>query len=500
MYSGNNSSVVSRLIFVVVVVVVTSRGYADGLSCQPTANPLTSRQTDVVLRLSPLVPRRHDLCTGDARRTYRGIDNGLRTTVVVYGRVLDVNCAPLSNALVTLLQRDSSGAFNPGSHCSGATLTDRNGVYTFTTIKPGKSLSEDEFSFRIVVKSDDGRSMVTALATDQLVTGDRNAGIASFPEVAELHLDLVFSESDDHQPSYDWSGARIRRSWASDGKWFNRRLVPYADWDTPASLEWQRKRGWGSQDIAWLKKKRRRRRKRSVLSSSNAKSPHYQNNKQDNQTTNRLEHNRIQKWLSMLKAETHKKKWNSDSGMSWIKRSELQKKWAKDSGMSWIKRDIPEKKWAKDSGMSWIKRDDKEKKWAKDSGMSWIKRDIPEKKWAKDSGMSWIKRDDREKKWAKDSGMSWIKRDVPEKKWAQDSGMSWIKRDQIEKKWAKDSGMSWIKRDVPEKKWAKDSGMSWIKRDQLQKKWAKDSGMSWIKKSSKNEPSLLSTTTTVTYN
>ena len=477
--------------------------------CRPTENPLSARQTDVVLRLAELVPRRVQLCTGDADAL---TGRALRT--VVYGRVLNTDCRAVADASVSLLQRDSTGEFRASSHCSGSTSSDRDGRFAFATVLPGKSLSDDSFSFRMVFASA-GRTLVTGFTTANVSPPEVNGVGGGGGGIGVLRLDVVLPPL---------AANRSRRSRPrSNGDWLNRRLVPYADWDAPASLAWQRKRGWGSQDIAWLK---RRRRKRSLHVPAAYGAPPSANG-----TVNRLAHNRIQKWLSMLKAEAHKKKWNSDSGMSWIKRRDSgnptwqniqqkkwndagvawikragiekkwakdsgmswikrdnrEKKWARDSGMAWIKRDNPEKKWARDSGMAWIKRDNLEKKWAKDSGMAWIKRDNREKKWARDSGMAWIKRDNREKKWAKDSGMSWIKRGNLEKKWAKDSGMSWIKRGNLEKKWAKDSGMSWIKREHPEKKWAKDSGMSWIKRETAIKKWAKDSGMSWIKKSSTDE-------------
>jgi protocatechuate 3,4-dioxygenase, beta subunit len=82
----------------------------------------------------------------DLTRQHAGEPLGERITVS--GRVLDENGAPVRNSLVEIWQANASGRYphvadnhdaplDPNFTGGGRTLTDENGFYKFTTIKPG---------------------------------------------------------------------------------------------------------------------------------------------------------------------------------------------------------------------------------------------------------------------------------------------------------------------------------------------------------------------------
>jgi protocatechuate 3,4-dioxygenase beta subunit len=68
--------------------------------------------------------------------------------IIVTGRILDENNNPVPNALVELWQANSCGRYvhkgdqhdaplDPNFNGAGRYLTDKNGEYSFTTVKPG---------------------------------------------------------------------------------------------------------------------------------------------------------------------------------------------------------------------------------------------------------------------------------------------------------------------------------------------------------------------------
>lgn len=82
--------------------------------------------------------------------TRNSVINGepLGERIIVTGRVLDDRGKPIPNALVEVWQANATGRYmhkvdqhdaplDPNFHGAGRTLTDENGVYRFTTIRPG---------------------------------------------------------------------------------------------------------------------------------------------------------------------------------------------------------------------------------------------------------------------------------------------------------------------------------------------------------------------------
>jgi protocatechuate 3,4-dioxygenase beta subunit len=83
---------------------------------------------------------------GDLTRQHEGEPLGER--IIVTGRVLDSNGRPIPRTLVEIWQANSAGRYvhvkdqhpaplDPNFTGAGRTLTDENGAYRFTTIKPG---------------------------------------------------------------------------------------------------------------------------------------------------------------------------------------------------------------------------------------------------------------------------------------------------------------------------------------------------------------------------
>lgn len=113
--------------------------------------------------LQPLVPLAHSLSelTGpvyghssvhelDNDLTRNAIKNGepLGERIIVTGRVLDEAGKPIRNALLEIWQANAAGRYihlrdqhpaplDPNFTGAGRVLTDNNGAYTFTSIKPG---------------------------------------------------------------------------------------------------------------------------------------------------------------------------------------------------------------------------------------------------------------------------------------------------------------------------------------------------------------------------
>lgn len=83
---------------------------------------------------------------GDLTRQHAGEPQGER--IIVSGRVLDENARPVANTLVEIWQCNAAGRYihardqhdaplDPNFTGSGRVVTDENGNYSFTSIKPG---------------------------------------------------------------------------------------------------------------------------------------------------------------------------------------------------------------------------------------------------------------------------------------------------------------------------------------------------------------------------
>lgn len=64
-----------------------------------------------------------------------GYAKGQRITLT--GRITDGDGAPCSDAMVELWQADPEGAYEAGFHGFGRAATDKDGRFTFTTVRPG---------------------------------------------------------------------------------------------------------------------------------------------------------------------------------------------------------------------------------------------------------------------------------------------------------------------------------------------------------------------------
>lgn len=84
----------------------------------------------------------------DADLTAQHAGEPLGERIIVHGRVLDSNGRPVSNSLIEIWQANAAGRYahhrddhpaplDPNFSGTGRTLTDANGHYSFTTVKPG---------------------------------------------------------------------------------------------------------------------------------------------------------------------------------------------------------------------------------------------------------------------------------------------------------------------------------------------------------------------------
>ncbi|NJN53791.1 MAG: protocatechuate 3,4-dioxygenase subunit beta [Anaerolineae bacterium] len=91
-----------------------------------------------------------DLHPLDNDLTQNSLKDGpaLGERIIVTGRLLDDGGRPVPQALIEVWQANAAGRYqhkvdqhdaplDPNFHGNGRTLTDQNGVYTFTTIRPG---------------------------------------------------------------------------------------------------------------------------------------------------------------------------------------------------------------------------------------------------------------------------------------------------------------------------------------------------------------------------
>jgi protocatechuate 3,4-dioxygenase beta subunit len=120
----------------------------------------------------------------DLTRQHKEEPKGER--IIVTGRVLDSNGRPVPNALVEIWQANAAGRYahikdqhpaplDPNFTGAGRTMTDENGVYRFTTIKPGaypwfnhyNAWRPAHIHFSIF-----GRSFLSRLVTQMYFPGD----------------------------------------------------------------------------------------------------------------------------------------------------------------------------------------------------------------------------------------------------------------------------------------------------------------------------------------
>jgi len=68
------------------------------------------------------------------------------TRIVISGRVMDLDCNQIPNALIDIWHADDSGAYdNVGYNLRGTTKSNAQGFYEFETIKPGKYLNGTKY-------------------------------------------------------------------------------------------------------------------------------------------------------------------------------------------------------------------------------------------------------------------------------------------------------------------------------------------------------------------
>lgn len=108
----------------------------------PLAQSL-SELTGPVFGRDEILPLDNDLTRNSVKT-----DEPLGERIIVTGRLLDDRGKPIPNALIEIWQANSAGRYvhkvdqhdaplDPNFHGSGRMLTDENGVYRFTTIRPG---------------------------------------------------------------------------------------------------------------------------------------------------------------------------------------------------------------------------------------------------------------------------------------------------------------------------------------------------------------------------
>ena len=113
------------------------------------AKPLLALPTSLSELTGPVYG--HDAVSAvDADMTRNGVKDGdpLGERIIVAGRVLDEDGRPQANTLIELWQANAAGRYidinddhdaplDPNFHGGGRCVTDDQGRYTFTTIKPG---------------------------------------------------------------------------------------------------------------------------------------------------------------------------------------------------------------------------------------------------------------------------------------------------------------------------------------------------------------------------
>jgi protocatechuate 3,4-dioxygenase beta subunit len=120
----------------------------------------------------------------DLTRQYPGEPQGQR--IIVSGRVLDEDARPVPNALVEIWQANAAGRYkhardnhpaplDPNFAGAGRTLTDKDGRYRFTTIRPGSYPWENHYNAwrpAHIHFSLFGPSFATRLVTQMYFEGD----------------------------------------------------------------------------------------------------------------------------------------------------------------------------------------------------------------------------------------------------------------------------------------------------------------------------------------
>jgi len=127
----------------------------------------------------PRTPRRRYLHDGGGER------------IVLEGRVLDVRCRPLANAVIDFWQADERGVYDrDGQRYRGHQFTSRDGLYRLVTVKPGVE------SVLGVTRTPHLHAKVQARGTDLLTTqiyfaeeAARNADDAFFDPRMAVRLD-----------------------------------------------------------------------------------------------------------------------------------------------------------------------------------------------------------------------------------------------------------------------------------------------------------------------
>jgi protocatechuate 3,4-dioxygenase beta subunit len=119
---------------------------------------------------TPGAPERTDLTEGDT----------VGVPLMLTGRVLDSECAPVAGATLDFWQADGAGAYdNSGFKLRGTQVTDAEGAYTLTTVIPGLYPSRTEH-IHVKVTGPDGVEHTTQLY---------------FPDVPQNDEDGIFSDA-----------------------------------------------------------------------------------------------------------------------------------------------------------------------------------------------------------------------------------------------------------------------------------------------------------------
>jgi len=122
------------------------RRYVSTLKRAPTRPPVLLPHT--VSEISGPVFGRDTIAPGDNDLTKQHSSGPVGERIIVTGHVLDEDGWPVPHTLVEIWQANAAGRYrhsvdqhhaplDPNFTGCGRTLTDANGVYTFTTIKPG---------------------------------------------------------------------------------------------------------------------------------------------------------------------------------------------------------------------------------------------------------------------------------------------------------------------------------------------------------------------------
>lgn len=128
--------------------------------------------------------------------------------IIVEGRILDINCAPVAEAVVEIWQGDAFGNYNPQKidknfSNTGTAITDNMGVYRFLTIFPGMSNKHEAPHIHFRVKHKDFLPFETSMYFENQASNVTDRNLTR--EIPKSKKDLLLAKAkklDNNEMSY----------------------------------------------------------------------------------------------------------------------------------------------------------------------------------------------------------------------------------------------------------------------------------------------------------